>query len=62
MLLLRGIGLLLMLAIGVCAGLGLLTRRPYFFRWAWSLCRYGLVLAVVVLIVFILERLLVPVL
>lgn len=61
MLLLRAIGLSLVLAIGVSAGLGLLTRQPYFFRWAWSLCRYGLVLGLVVVIVFVLERLLAPI-
>lgn len=60
MLLLRALGLLLVIAIGVCAGLGLLTRQQHFFRWAWSLCRYGLVLLVVVLVVFVMERALVP--
>lgn len=61
MLLLRAVGLLLALAVGVCAGLGLLTRQPRFFSWAWGLCRYGLVLAVVVLILFLLERLIAPI-
>lgn len=60
MLLLRAIGLLLVLAAGVCGGLGLLTRQPRFFRWAWILCRYLVVLVVVVLGLFLFERLIAP--
>lgn len=61
MLLLRALGLLLVLAMGVSAGLGLLTRQPHFFRWARTLFIYGLVVLVVMVIVFVLERLLVTV-
>lgn len=61
MLLLRLIGLLLVIAIGVCAGLGSLTRQPHFFRWAWSLFRYGLVVALVFVLLLIVERLIAPI-
>ncbi|MDQ7988890.1 MAG: hypothetical protein REI09_04570 [Candidatus Dactylopiibacterium sp.] len=61
MLLLRLLGLLMVLAIGVCAALGLLTRQPHFFQWAWRLSRYAVVLVVVFVIVFVLERVLAPI-
>ena len=61
MLLLRLIALALALAIGVCAALGLLTRQPHFFRWAWNLFRYGLIVALVMLALLVFERLIAPI-
>ncbi|MDO6388363.1 MULTISPECIES: hypothetical protein [unclassified Uliginosibacterium] len=60
MLILRLVALALALAIGVCAALGLLTRQPYFFRWAWNLFRYGLVVGLVTLVLLVFERLIAP--
>ncbi|MBS1207852.1 MAG: hypothetical protein H6R19_250 [Proteobacteria bacterium] len=61
MLILRALGLLLLVAIAVCAGLGLLSRQPHFFRWAWNLFRYGVVIALVFVALFALERLIAPI-
>ncbi|NSL57050.1 hypothetical protein [Uliginosibacterium aquaticum] len=60
MLILRLVALALALAIGVCAALGLLTRQPHFFRWAWNLFRYGLVVGLVTLVLLVFERLIAP--
>lgn len=60
MLILRALGLLLVVAIAVCVGLGLLTRQVHFFRWAWSLFRYGAVVALVFVALFAFERLIAP--
>lgn len=60
MFILRALGLLLFVAIAGCAGLGLLTRQAHFFRWAWGLFRYGVVVALVFAALFAFERLIAP--
>ncbi|MDP5238127.1 hypothetical protein Q9Q94_01215 [Uliginosibacterium sp. 31-16] len=61
MFILRALGLFLLLAIAVCVGLGMLSRQPHYFRWAWSLFRYGVVVALIFMALFILERLIAPI-
>ena len=61
MLILRAIGLLLLLAIVLCVGLGILSRQKHYFTWAWNLFRYGVVVALVFMALFILERLIAPI-
>ena len=57
MLILRVLGILLVIAIGLCVGVGILTRNPRCFTWAWRLCRAGVVVALVFMVLLVLERL-----
>lgn len=61
MLILRVLALFLVVAIAVCVGLALLTRQRHYLKWAWNLFRYGVVVALVFMALFILERLIAPI-
>jgi len=60
MLLLRVLGILLVIAIGICVGTGILTRDKRCFDWAWRLCRAGVVVALVFMLLLVAERLIAP--
>jgi hypothetical protein len=51
------LGILLVIAIALCVGTGILTREPRCFTWAWRLCRAGVVVALVFMLLLVLERL-----
>jgi hypothetical protein len=57
MVILRVLGILLVIAITLCVGVGILTREPRCFTWAWRLCRAGVVVALVFMVLLVLERL-----
>ncbi len=62
MLIFRALGLLLLLSIALCCAAGLFTGRRHYWRWAQLLLRVGVAVAVVFAAVFLLERLLAPML
>jgi hypothetical protein len=62
MLVFRTLGLLLLLSIALCVAAGVLTGRRHYMRWAGLLLRIGVAVAVVFAALFLLERLLAPVL
>lgn len=61
MLLLRVLGLLLAIGIGVCALLYAITGERRYLRYAWNAFRVGLAFGVLVLLLLFGERLLVAV-
>jgi hypothetical protein len=60
MLILRVVGLLVLVAIALCVGAWLLTGQRHYFNWAKNLFRYGVAVALVFMALFILERLIAP--
>ncbi len=58
MLILRALGVLLVIAIALCIGAGILTRDKRCIDWAWRLFRAGVVVALVFMLLLVLERLL----
>lgn len=59
MVVLRFVAFLALIAIGIALALGLYTRNRRYFDFAWQLFRFFLVLTVLVLGFFVLERLIV---
>lgn len=57
MVILRALGILLVIGIALCVGAGILTRDKRCFDWAWRLCRAGVVIALVFMLLLALERL-----
>lgn len=62
MLIFRVVGLLLLLALALCVGASLLTGQKHYMQWAKLLLRIGVAVAVVFVALFILERLVAPIL
>jgi len=60
MLILRAVGLFLLVAIALCFGAGLLTGEKHYIYWARRLFKITLAVAVVFVALFLLERLIVP--
>lgn len=60
MLILRTVGLLIFLAILFCLAMGLIGGQRAYYRWAWRLARYALIVALVFFGLLVVERLLVP--
>jgi hypothetical protein len=59
MLLLRVVGLLAAIALGVSALLYMLSGERKYLRFAWRLFKYSLFVVVLILLLFLCERLLV---
>lgn len=57
MLILRVLGILVVIGIALCVGAGILTRDRRCFEWAWRLCRGGVVVALVFMLLLVAERL-----
>lgn len=57
MLIVRIAAVLALLAIGVCLGLYVFTRNPRFLRIAARLFRFSVMFAMLVAVLFVLERL-----
>ncbi|TXF13165.1 hypothetical protein [Pelomicrobium methylotrophicum] len=57
MVLIRLVGFLLLLAIGLCLGLFLYTRDRRYLRYAATIFKFGLVVAGVFALLYLLERL-----
>ena len=60
MLILRFVGLLLLVAMALCVGAGLLTGQKHYLRWAKTLLRVGVAVGVVFVALLLLERLIAP--
>jgi hypothetical protein len=54
---LRLIAVLCLLTIVVAFALFLYTRSRRYLTWAWRTCQFALVVAIVVMILYVLERL-----
>ena len=61
MLILRLIGVLALLSIAAAVALFFYTRNRRYLTWAWRIFQYSIVVTVVVLVLYALERLLVAV-
>ena len=61
MLLVRVLGLLVAVALGVCALMYMVSGERKYLRYAWQTFKYALFLAVLVLLLLLGERLLVAV-
>jgi len=60
MFILRAVGLLLIVAIALCVGAGLITQQRHYLQWAKILLRVGVAVAVVFMALVLLERLIAP--
>ena len=60
MLLMRFLGLVILLALAVCAGAFLITRDRRYVNWGWQVLRVGGAVTVVFAAMFLLERFLAP--
>jgi hypothetical protein len=58
MLILRLVGALALIAIGVALVLYLFTRNRRYLRFAWRVLQFAVLLAVVVMVFYLIERLL----
>lgn len=58
MLILRLVGALALIAIGVALVLYLFTRDRRYLRFAWRVLQFAVLLAVVVMVFYLIERLL----
>lgn len=61
MFILRAVGLLLILAIALCVGAGLLSGQRHYYQWAKLLLRVGVAVAVVFMAILLLERVIAPI-
>lgn len=57
MFLLRLLALLALIAIGVGIGAYVFTRQPAYLAFSWRVLRYGVVLALLIFALLVLERL-----
>ncbi len=57
MIVLRIVGFLLLITIGAAIVMYLLTRNRRYVTFAWQVLKYGMVLAIIVLVFMLLERL-----
>ena len=57
MFVLRLLGLLLLITIGASLLMSLLTRNRRYVTFAWQVLKYGMVMAIIVLMFMLLERL-----
>ena len=60
MLILRFVGLIILIALAVCAGAFLLTRDRRYLNWGWMVFKVGIAVALVFMAMFVLERFLAP--
>ena len=56
MLVLRIVGFLLLITIGASLVIYLLTRNRRYVTFAWQVLKYGMVMAIIVLVFLLLER------
>ena len=56
MLVLRIVGFLLLITIGASLVTFLLTRNRRYLTFAWQVLKYGMVMAIIVLVFLLLER------
>ena len=61
MFILRVVALVCVAALLVALGLYAVTRDRRYLNWAWRIIQYSIVITVVVLVLYVLERLLVAV-
>jgi hypothetical protein len=57
MLVLRIVGFLLLITIGASLVMYLLTRNRRYVTFAWQVLKYGMVMAIIVLVFLLFERL-----
>jgi hypothetical protein len=55
---LRVVGFLILITIGAALVMSLLTRNRRYVTFAWQVLKYGMVMAIVVLVFLLFERLL----
>jgi hypothetical protein len=55
---LRVVGFLILITIGAALVMSLLTRNRRYMTFAWQVLKYGMVMAIVVLVFLLFERLL----
>ncbi len=58
MFVLRVVGFLILITIGAALVMSLLTRNRRYVTFAWQVLKYGMVMAIVVLVFLLFERLL----
>lgn len=56
MLVLRLIGILLIITVSASFGAYVLTRNPRYLSFAWSLIKYSVIATLLILALFLLER------
>ncbi len=57
MFVLRGVGFLILITIGASLVTYVLTRNRRYLTFAWQVLKYGMVMAIVVLVFLLFERL-----
>ena len=61
MLVLRILGALLVIAVGASAAVYLVTKDRRWLRFSWQILKFGLIILLIILTLFLLERLAVAV-
>ena len=61
MLVLRILGALLVIAVGASAAVYLVTKDRRWLRFSWQILKFGLIILLIILALFLLERLAVAV-